>query len=536
HLLLAPRRGDAGTVARLRAAARTAADRGASDSAVTYLRRALEEPVLGAERVDVLLELGLLETLVDGPAGAVHLEQAYPLLEDPAVRGEIALSIARNHVFASERGVATAFARTARLSLPPELVDLRQGLLALERISAFMHGLDPADWATEEPPPVVGNRHGAKMLASTLAWEKTMAGVDRDVAIALARIATCDDRLFEVDNGLLWVVAANCQMLADDDLGDYWQRAQAAAHRRGSLFAALSTNLWRGFHEWRRGDLPEAIASIEAACEQQLMWQRARGVGTAYGDAFLARIHLDRGDVARARAVIDPALAEPFMGEGWRLVLEAEVAVLVAEGRHAEALAAFEAVVDPQGIVNPAWRPWRSLKASALQGLGRHDEAVRLVTEELELARRWGAPLTLGRTLRILGELRGGPGLELLREAVDVLAPTPFALELAKARFVLGSSSDVVDDEAEELLSLALQGAHACGAPGLRDAALAALTARGHDVEAPCDDLGMLTTTERRILDLTSAGLDVREVAQQLFLTPGTVQAALDALVPERLK
>jgi DNA-binding NarL/FixJ family response regulator len=40
----------------------------------------------------------------------------------------------------------------------------------------------------------------------------------------------------------------------------------------------------------------------------------------------------------------------------------------------------------------------------------------------------------------------------------------------------------------------------------------------------------VLTTTQRRILDLTASGLDVRQVAQQLFLTPGTVQAALDGL------
>ena len=45
HLLVAPRRGSAATVAVLRAAAR-AADRGASDSAALLLRRALEEPAL----------------------------------------------------------------------------------------------------------------------------------------------------------------------------------------------------------------------------------------------------------------------------------------------------------------------------------------------------------------------------------------------------------------------------------------------------------------------------------------------------------
>jgi DNA-binding SARP family transcriptional activator len=523
HLLIAPRRGDQENVRVLRRAGRTAADRGAADSAVTYLRRALEEPVLGPERVDVLLELGLLETHVDGPAGAEHLEQAFPFLEDPAVRGEVALGIARNHVFASPRGVASAFARTARLSTPEELVDLRQGLLALERIAASMHGLDPDEWLVGKPE-VVGHRHGAKMLAATLSWEEVLRGEDRERTIELARRATSDDRLFEVDNGLLWVVAANSRMIADDDLGDFWERGQAAAHRMGSLFAALATNLWRGFLVWRHGDLPEALALISASTEQQLMWQHRRGVGSAYGDAFRALIELDRGDVGAARAALTDALAEPFMGEGQRLVEDAHVAVLVAEKRYAEGLDALDQVVDVNRTVNPGWRPWRSLKASALEGLGRHAEAERLVADELELARRWGAPLTLGRTLRLLGELREDQ--RLLRESLEVLAPTPFRLELARTRAALGR----VADDGEVLLRAALEDAHACGALGLRTAALDALVARGWPAELPCEEVAVLTTTQRRILDLTASGLDVRQVAQQLFLTPGTVQAALDGL------
>lgn len=522
HLLLAPHRGDQHTVAVLRRAARIEADRGAADSAVTYLRRALDEPVIGPDRVDVLLELGLLETHVDGPAGARHLEEAYPFLTDAAVRGEVALGIARNHLFASERGIASQFARTARLSLPEELVDLRQGLLALERVAASMHGLDQDEWLVGRPE-VVGNRHGAKMLAAELSWEETLRGEDRARTIALARQATEDDRLFEVDNGLLWVVAANSRMLADDDLGDFWDRGQAAAHRLGSLFAALASNLWRGFHQWRLGDLPEAFALMTAASEQQLMWQRRRGVGTAYADGLRSLVQLDRGDVAGARAALSAALAEPFMGEGQRIVADAEVALLVAEHRYAEALAAFERIVDANHTVNPAWRPWRSLKASALVGLGRVDEADRLVHEELELARRWGGPLTLGRTLRLLGTLRAD--LPLLRESLTVLESTPFRLELARTRYAVGRASS---DEA--LLRTALDGAHACGALGLRADALEALADLGLGAEVPCDDVAALTTTQKRILDLTEAGLDVRTVAQRLFLTPGHVQATLEGL------
>jgi DNA-binding SARP family transcriptional activator len=57
HLLLAPTRGSASTVELLAEAARIAADRGATDSAVTYLRRALEEPPDNAMRPAIQAEL-----------------------------------------------------------------------------------------------------------------------------------------------------------------------------------------------------------------------------------------------------------------------------------------------------------------------------------------------------------------------------------------------------------------------------------------------------------------------------------------------
>ena len=53
-----------------------------------------------------------------------------------------------------------------------------------------------------------------------------------------------------------------------------------------------------------------------------------------------------------------------------------------------------------------------------------HDaaEALALAREELELAREWGAPTTVGRSLRALGLIEGGSrGLELLEEQRELL-------------------------------------------------------------------------------------------------------------------
>ncbi len=57
HLLLAPTRGNESTVELLAEAARIAADRGAAESAVTYLQRALEEPPDNARRPAILSDL-----------------------------------------------------------------------------------------------------------------------------------------------------------------------------------------------------------------------------------------------------------------------------------------------------------------------------------------------------------------------------------------------------------------------------------------------------------------------------------------------
>ena len=371
HLLRAPRRADQETVAVLRAAARTAASRGASESAVTYLKRALDEPPTGDRRRAVLLALGQREALVDGLAGARHLREAHALTTEQPARAHIAIAIARTEVFAGPPGAPTRFAREAAAELvagqgndpPAELADPYQALRALEWASGYMHQLDPATWRTELALEPSGDGPGAQMLAATLAWKTTLDGVDRADAVALARFALARDQLWSVDNGLFWVVAAVVRMAADDDVGDFWNRARAEAHRRGSLFAALSVNVWQGYWHWRQGELHEALACIRVALEQHRIWGGV-GVGEPYSRVIEIGCHLDLGDVAAARRVADAAMATPTVGEGARL-LQVEIGrVLVAEGRHREALDVLDRLPPPVPVANPVRNPWRSVAAA----------------------------------------------------------------------------------------------------------------------------------------------------------------------------
>ena len=528
HLLRAPRRGSAVTVDLLRAAARTTMTRGASDAAVLLLRRALEEPVPGDERADVLVELGLVETLVDGPAGVAHLAEAYTLLDDDQVRARVGMVIARTHVFVSPPGVATDFAAAAAAAVPPGLDDERQGLVALQRITGFMHGLPEAGYRAGPVPEVSGDGDGARMLAAVLGYELLRDGEDRARAVELCRFALARDRLLAVDNGLLWIVAANVLLLADEDLGDFWDRALARAHATGGLFAALSVNLWRGFTQWRHGHLDDALQSLADATEQQRMWGIS-DVSATYAAAFTLGVQLDRGDLSEASASLETARTLPWLGEGGRLVREGAARLLVEEGRPADALDLLTAPVDHPEVVNPAWAPWRSLKARALAGLGRVEEAVALADEEVALLRRWGAPSFLGSSLRLRGELRGPDGTADLREAVALLSGSPAVLDAARARLSLGRSPEVEETEAVALVQGALDMARACGARAVARDAAAALAQRGHAPVDPGAAPARLTSRQQRVADLAGAGMEVNEVAQRLFLSPGTVRAVLDS-------
>jgi DNA-binding SARP family transcriptional activator/tetratricopeptide (TPR) repeat protein len=527
HLMQVPPRNGGWSVDVLRSAASTAEDRGAAESAVAYLRRALEERSADESRAVVLLELGRLEALADGPAAVEHLRAAYYLVTTPEQRAGTALVLAQVLVFAGEQGQATSFARTAAADLPPELVDERQGLLALERLSAYMHGL-PADAWRGGHLQIQGSGVGARMLAIQQSWDLVVSGRDRETSIELARFGLLDGALQKVDPGLFWVVAAAVLDVADVDLGSFWDDVLTAAHARGSLFSALAAHLWRGLEAALRGDLREAQHALELSNEQSRRWGNPR-VGVPYGKAFLAGVLIDRGDVAGARIALDDGDDGPRIGDGSRLVIDAEVRVLTAEGRYREALDLLDRQTGfALEISNPVWRPWRSLRAAALAGLGRIGEAISLVEEELSAAREFGAPRLVGRTLRLLGELREEDAESTLREAVDVLSPTTARLELARAQHALaGCVTDA--DESQALLLQALRLANDCGADSLRASCIALLGERGIAVPAQSLDPG-LTRTEQRIAAMSTAGSDVSTIAQTLFLTPGFVQSTLDRL------
>jgi DNA-binding NarL/FixJ family response regulator len=150
------------------------------------------------------------------------------------------------------------------------------------------------------------------------------------------------------------------------------------------------------------------------------------------------------------------------------------------------------------------------------------------------LAHRWGAPFALGRALRVAGLVTPGTaGLDLLREAVEVLHKSPAQLEYAKALIDFGAAlrRGNARVDARPHLAAGLDLAIKCGATPLIERAgteLRAAGARPRTVAPSGPD--SLTPSEKRVADLAARDFSNRQIAQQLFVTTKTVEVHLSSV------
>ncbi|HXD57791.1 MAG TPA: AAA family ATPase [Thermoleophilaceae bacterium] len=534
HLLAAPRRGDPWVVDVLAEAAASARAKGAADTAVSLLTRAMEEPPPAERQPGLLLDLGLAETLTSGPDAATHLREAWQKLEDPRRRAYAAAILARVLFFTAPAREAAEVARRAAAEAPPELVDERQALRATE-LAAARYGMGGAPAAVDlDAVAIEGDGPGAKMLASMVSFWLVMTGADVERCVALAERALADDVLIAADPGLFPVPALMVLTMADrDEAVTGWEKLRALAHKRGSLLGVLSVNLWSARTFLWRGDLREAQERLEAANERFAEWGRTRSRET-YAPAFLGAVLLRRGDLAGARAILATGQREDDKSDGFVELARTRTELALAEGRFDDALELTLRLERQDEVIPsfPAWLPWRSLRARALAGLGRVDEAVSLAREEVEVCRRFGGPGAVGRSLLRLGQVDPENGIEALREAVEVLGRSTARYELALANAELGTALRLARQptDSREPLRRALELAQRCGADGLVERARTELYASGaRPRKAEQSGPAALTASERRVADLAAAGKTNKEIAQTLYVTPKTVEVHLSS-------
>ncbi|MET7685500.1 AAA family ATPase [Streptomyces sp. NPDC005423] len=178
----------------------------------------------------------------------------------------------------------------------------------------------------------------------------------------------------------------------------------------------------------------------------------------------------------------------------------------------------------------PACLPWRTDAAQALLGLGRAEQARRLVEEQLALpdARR---PLVRGVSLRLLAESGArSRRTGLLRQAVEELRRAGARLETARALADLGralyeegsAAQGGATVRAAWNMARRLEAAALC--EELLPDSLSPLPVPG-DPGDP--DAQPLSGSEQRVAALAVQGLSNRQIAARLFLTVSTVEQHL---------
>ena len=538
HLLLTPRAGDQWAVTVLRRAAQDALARSTPAIAAVYLSRALDEPPAREERGELLFELGSAEALTRDPEAEIHLREALSLAADASVRAEIALTLARLLFWRHEGGEAIALLERAIVGLEephrPQRARLEAEQVGMALSSPATHAevaerlARTADTSDESV--------GGKMLLAFAAYRDTLRGEARTRCIERAT-AALDGRALLAEEVSPALVAAVLTLVYADELGLALQVSQeghslAETHGAPASFALASAGVARVLHDMGRLLEAEAVASVGlAACPAN------QPVARAYAAGSLVKVLLKRGDLAAAETALDEAGVDSGHVPGSLHAadpLNALGSLHLAQGHPAAALADFLAIrdlVEPAGCRNPAVAPWRSGAALALLHLGRRDEALPLASEELELSRAWGAPTTVGRSLRALGLVEGGRrGLELLEETVVVLSESPATYEMLETQVELGAALRRGNQRARarELLRDCLDRAERTGAGLLAGQARDELLATGaRPRRLVLSGVGSLTASERRIATMAAGGMTNREIAQALFVTTKTVEMHL---------
>ena len=124
----------------------------------------------------------------------------------------------------------------------------------------------------------------------------------------------------------------------------------------------------------------------------------------------------------------------------------------------------------------------------------------------------------------------GSEGLDLLRQSAEVLASSPALLERAKSLTELGAALRRANRRAEarRFLHDGLELGRRCGAAPVAERAHAELLAAGaRPRRLVRSGLESLTASERRVAYMATEGKTNREIAQDLFVTPKTVEMHL---------
>jgi DNA-binding NarL/FixJ family response regulator len=536
HLLHSEPAAEPSTVAVLREAAHRAGQRGAPESAVGFLRRALAEPPGSREvEAEVRGELGLALAAQVRPGARDLVYEAVDLATDPDRRLDLALRGSRALGLAGHFDDAVELCRRALVdpgAAPPE----QRERLEVEMVCNMILQASTVAEARDRLRRQVPRLGQAGVWTVLTSWEPLCtAQPSRDV---LARVLPSLDAVDGPDYADSLVgTCTSFVLVACGDLETATRRCDAlieAARSRGWLIALAHGSFMRAIAHLHAGRIHDARADAGLAFDFKVA--NSPPAALLWSLFPLVEALTELGELAAADEALDRGWSgdEPAVTLAGAMLLERRARLRLAQNRPADADDDLVTAADwwqQLGMDHPAVAAWRVTASEARTALGQVRGARRLALEHLELAERTGTAEPRGAGLRALARtVDRNEAVTLLEQAADLLADSPAQLERARTLVELGAALRRVNQRTAALgpLRRALDLAERRGmrlVAGRARHELAACGARPR--RSALTGTESLTPAERQVARLAARGLSNKDIAQHLFVTRRTVETHL---------
>jgi tetratricopeptide (TPR) repeat protein len=402
HLLATDPSDDRETVERLRSAATDAQARGAPETALRYLRRALLEPPTDGERAGTALELGVAGAQAGAPDTLELLRQSLRLASDPQSCAIAAIELglaAFGHgrmdecADSFERGLAGVGDSRPDLAAQLEAMLLLIGV-STPKLHARIGERLAAAYAKIEQLPAPA----ARPLCVSLCFDTALCGKTAGNAAGLAERALGDGALLREHTAHstlvyppAWVLIYTDRLaVAEQALTDSFDDASG----RGSVHGLVLSSGFRSAARYWRGNLSGAEADARTALEL------AADAGfTQYSPLALATlvgVLIERGETGAAGEALEETewtSEDPDGPPGGAALRESRALLHASLGNNEAALSELAAIrhwEQAYGATSGvAQVRWRARAALVHRAMGNDQEALRLAREQVELAQRF---------------------------------------------------------------------------------------------------------------------------------------------------
>jgi RNA polymerase sigma factor (sigma-70 family) len=531
HLALAAPKPDESVAVQLEDSAARAQARGGLAAAAAFLERATQltpDPSRKSARALAAAQSKLLAGSPDDALRLVETAESGPLSEldetrATLLRGQIAFLATRSEAAATLLLDAAERFRDVDPELSREtfLDALTAAIYAGPLASTGATALDVAKAA--KAAPAARSHRGPDLLLD--GFSSLVSGEYATAVPVLRRAQREIEGMSSQTEQLRWMWGATVSSfhLWDDEAWERLSERHLQLIRETGALGDLVTALGhRGQLHVFAGELAQADSHVEALQEATVL------TGSPVAPYHAVALAAMRGREVEAKQFFDSARAEVLArgeGAGLSFVDWAESVLYIGLGRYADALAVARPVVDNTELVTSNWAMPELIEAAARVGAFElaADTLRRLTERSTASGTQWALGVT-ARSHALVAE--GGAAEDLYIEAIERLVHTRVAIDLARAHLLYGEwlRRQRRRLDARNELRLAHDMFTNFGMEAFAERARIELLAGGERArKRSIEMLDELTPQESQVARLAAQGKTNKEIAQQLFISPSTV-------------